>query len=103
MASCPVALVATLADDEKVKHCFRGAMPTPWERFEEAQATVMEHSGKALASASTGVGGSWGQQGLDTCLCLSGTASLLAFSNYCGRKMEGFHHTASLSSWSLSL
>lgn len=40
-----------------------------WERFTEAQATMMGHSGNALGSGSTGLGDSWGQQGLDSSLC----------------------------------
>lgn len=65
----PVALVATLADGKTYSIVSKGLCSQAWERFTEAQAMMMGHRGNALGSESTGLGDSWGQQGLDSSLC----------------------------------
>lgn len=70
---------------------------------------MMGHSGNALDSGSAGLGDFVGPvgPGLISLFCLGQPLfpgkALLAFSNYCGRKMKGSHHPAALSAHPLSL
>lgn len=109
MALCSVASVAILADGKTYGIISKVLCSQAWERFTEAQATMMGHSGNALGSGSAGLGDFVGPAGpgLISLFCfglpLFPGKTPLAFSNYCDRKMRGSHHSAALSAHPLSL